>query len=134
MKDSPNLKNKIPEQLLKWWEGFKPVEWDLKQHLENPTVNCKTDREKDLALYVADVLQSNKVVKCPIPINEWPEWANWAAMDANGFWYFFEFKPDILKNVWSKMFFPYEPSIFKGSDFHWTETLTHRSELENQNL
>ena len=124
--------NEVPKPLLKWWEGFKPVEWDLKQHLKNPTVNCKTDREKDLALYVADILQSNKVVKCPIPLSEWPEWAKWAAMDKNESWCFHQYEPDKRKNVWSKMF--YEPSTFKGSDFHWTETLTHRSELENQKI
>jgi hypothetical protein len=121
-----NSVNKIPEQLLKWWEGFKPVEWDINQHLKNPTVNCKTDREKELALYVAEIM---KRVKCPIPLSEWPEWAKWAAMDINESWHFYEYEPDRRKNVWSKMF--YESSIFKGSDFHWTETLTHRSELEN---
>lgn len=126
MKDSPNLKNKIPEQLLKWWEGFKPVEWDLKQHLKNPTVNCKTDREKELALYVAEIIL--KRVKCPIPLSEWPEWAKWAAMDKNESWYFYEYEPDIRKNVWSKML--YDVSTFKGSNFPWHDTLTHRSELE----
>ena len=89
----------------------------------------------DAAVYVEKLLTiieayKEEPVKCPIPINEWPEWANWAAMDKIGFWYFYEYEPDKRKNVWSKML--YEPSIFKGSDFPWYETLTHRSELENQ--
>lgn len=69
-------------------------------------------------------------VKCPIPLEQWPKWAKWAAMYENESWYFYESKPNKRKNVWSKMLC--EPSIFKGSDFPWHETLTHRSELENQ--
>ena len=101
------------------------AEW-LK-HLQEELMDAAVYVEKLLTLIEA---YEEGPVKCPIPINDWPKWANWAAMDKIGFWYFFGKKPDIQKNGWSKMF--YEPYIFKGSKFHWTETLTHRSELENQ--
>ena len=74
-------------------------------------------------------------MKCPIPLEEWPRWANWAAMDKNKSWYFYESEPEIYycdsawcnhanKNI--------DKSFYIGSELKWHETLTHRSELENQ--
>ncbi len=107
-------------------EDLTNAEW-LK-HLQEELMDAAVYVEKLLTLIDAN---EEGLVKCPIPLNEWPKWAKWAAMYENEYWYFYESKPNKRKNVWSKMFC--EPSIFKGSDFPWHETLTHRSELENQN-
>lgn len=32
-----------------WWRGLKPRGWGIRKHLDNPTVNCTTYREKLLA-------------------------------------------------------------------------------------
>lgn len=36
-----------------WWVGKRPLAMSLQKHLENPTLNTATDREKRLALAVA---------------------------------------------------------------------------------
>jgi hypothetical protein len=42
-----------------WWMGRRPVGWSDKEHLDNPTINCPTDRERSLALAVAGYVSSN---------------------------------------------------------------------------
>jgi hypothetical protein len=42
----------LPKELIEWWEGFRPNGWTIEDHLNNPTVNCKTEQEKNLALYI----------------------------------------------------------------------------------
>jgi len=32
-----------------WWREHKPRGWSISRHLQNPTVNCVTFREKRLA-------------------------------------------------------------------------------------
>lgn len=51
------MNEQIPEPLLKWWEGFRPIKWDIKQHLNNPAVNCTTKAEKELAVYVSEKIK-----------------------------------------------------------------------------
>jgi hypothetical protein len=36
-----------------WWRMRRPVSWSEAQHMENPTVNCTTDAERELALAIA---------------------------------------------------------------------------------
>ena len=94
------------------------------------------DKLMDAAVYVEKLLTlidiyDEGLVKCPIPLEQWPDWANWAAMDANNYWYFFKSKPAAQKRIWYCGTY-WRDSNFKGSDFPWYDTLTHRSELENQ--
>jgi len=73
-------------------------------------------------------------MKCPIPLEEWPDWVNWAAMDESGFWYFYQTKPKTDNDIsyWYKTRKFLYVCNYKDSYFHWRETLTHRSELKNQ--
>lgn len=32
-----------------WWRAKKPVGWGVRKHLQNPAVNCVTERERRLA-------------------------------------------------------------------------------------
>lgn len=70
---------------------------------------------------------------CPIPIQEWPKKANYAAMNLDGYWKFFEFYPKIctILNRWSSYKGEsYETAKIKGSKVHWQYTLVSRKELE----
>lgn len=41
-----------------WWESNRPVGWSEAQHLENPTINCSTPAEDQLAERVAAWIKS----------------------------------------------------------------------------
>lgn len=36
-----------------WWEQKRPVGWTVLQHTENPGVNCTTDADRKLAIFVS---------------------------------------------------------------------------------
>lgn len=38
-----------------WWTSKRPIGWTSDQHHENPTINCVSDVERDLALSVANL-------------------------------------------------------------------------------
>ena len=40
-----------------WWEANRPIGWDIRQHLDNPAVNTKTDSETALAEAVASAIE-----------------------------------------------------------------------------
>lgn len=43
---------------LAWWEARRPVGWDLRKHLDNPTVNAhSSEPEKALAAAVAAAIE-----------------------------------------------------------------------------
>ena len=98
------------------------------QHLQEELLDAAVYIEKLLTLIDA---YEEGLVKCPIPLSEWPNSANWAAMDKSEWWYFYKLKPEIGKRKWCNVMGS-PVAGFKGSDFPWHETLTHRSELENQ--
>lgn len=39
-----------------WWKQHKPLAWSFMEHLSNPTVNCATWTDKDIARAIADAL------------------------------------------------------------------------------
>lgn len=41
---------------IKWWERFRPINWTLDQHKENPCINCCTEAEKELAKIVSKLI------------------------------------------------------------------------------
>jgi hypothetical protein len=43
---------------LEWWVQFRPTGWTMQQHLEQPTVNCTTPKDADLARAVATFLDA----------------------------------------------------------------------------
>lgn len=51
--------NKTVKESVKWWESKRPLEWMLETHLENPTVNCASEAEKNLAIEVAKYVGEN---------------------------------------------------------------------------
>lgn len=102
------------------------AEW-LK-HLQEELMDAAVYVEKLLTLIDAN---EEGLVKCPISLEEWPKWAKWAAMDKSEWWHFYEYEPEIGKRKWCNVMGS-PVAGFKGSDFPWYETLTHRSELENQ--
>lgn len=42
---------------MKWWEGRRPISWSESKHFEQPTINCTTPREKNLALALVEALR-----------------------------------------------------------------------------
>lgn len=38
----------------RWWRSKRPLGWNKECHLNNPAVNCETNKEKDLAYAVAN--------------------------------------------------------------------------------
>ena len=36
-----------------WWESKRPVDWTLRKHAQNATINCVTKEEKHLAKAIA---------------------------------------------------------------------------------
>jgi hypothetical protein len=46
-----------------WWKGYRPVKWDEKKHLENPTVNIPDDKSQVLARYVASIIRRREGYK-----------------------------------------------------------------------
>lgn len=44
---------RMMDTAISWWRGKKPVGWGVLKHLQNPTVNCVTHRERLLARAVA---------------------------------------------------------------------------------
>ena len=36
-----------------WWDEKRPAGWSLEKHVADPTVNCSTGTEKELAIAVA---------------------------------------------------------------------------------
>jgi hypothetical protein len=36
-----------------WWVGKRPLSWSVAQHIENPTINCPSSYEKELAMKVS---------------------------------------------------------------------------------
>lgn len=53
MSESPQTE--LQRAAIAWWHGKRPVNWNLYDHLANPTVNCTSDRERALALAIADI-------------------------------------------------------------------------------
>ena len=52
---------------------------------------------------IEDVIDKIQVERpsCPLPLSEWPKWANWAAMNMIGYWGFYEAKPELIAGgVW----------------------------------
>lgn len=47
---------KITRAASAWFDGKRPKDWTLHRHAANPLVNCSTQREKDLAQAVADMV------------------------------------------------------------------------------
>ena len=44
-----DLADKIVEAAMAWWRGRRPLEYSLRQHLSNPTINTMNDSERKLA-------------------------------------------------------------------------------------
>ena len=42
---------------IRWWQGHRPYDWDLKKHLENPAVNMSGGRERDIAAAIAAAIR-----------------------------------------------------------------------------
>ncbi|KVP75199.1 hypothetical protein WJ96_05430 [Burkholderia ubonensis] len=45
--------SEVLQAALSWWEAHRPVSFDLRQHLDNPTVNMPTKTDQALASAVA---------------------------------------------------------------------------------
>lgn len=46
---------------LAWWEAQRPLGWDLRKHLDNPTVNTQSAAEHTLAQAVADAVEVGRI-------------------------------------------------------------------------
>jgi hypothetical protein len=117
------------------------------QYMDEKDILPNTDYEKYIAWLEDKILNyrnafyqavtqipKHSEVKCPIPLKDWPDWAEWAAMDSDGKWFAYSTKPEIntidfvwhIKNTVGRA---KEIGSQPKCDFNWYETLTHRSEL-----
>lgn len=49
----PDISGALPLELIEWWEGLRPEGWDVIQHLSNPSINCQSEREQKLAIWIS---------------------------------------------------------------------------------
>ena len=59
--------------------------------------------QETLLKAIADTLGQMQVERpsCPLPISNWPIWANYAAQSFTGYWHYFESKPELTNSgVW----------------------------------
>ncbi|KVP17041.1 hypothetical protein [Burkholderia ubonensis] len=49
--------SEVLQAALSWWEAHRPVAFDLRQHLDNPTVNMSTATDQALASAVAAAVE-----------------------------------------------------------------------------
>jgi len=47
----------IKDMAIEWWESLRPIGWDLAKHLKSPTINCSTEKERNLARAIASHLK-----------------------------------------------------------------------------
>lgn len=45
---------------ISWWRGHRPIEWTEVEHRGNPTVNCASNKERELARVVAEYVSLTK--------------------------------------------------------------------------
>jgi len=45
---------------IRWWHGFRPLEWTEKEHLKNPDINVNGFAARELALCVAQCVRKRK--------------------------------------------------------------------------
>lgn len=63
------------------------------------------------------------------PIDEWPDWAQWCAMDLDGHWWWFGKEPYIQSTSWDvgTIFTQPVPNIEPEENRHlWRKSLTKR--------
>lgn len=54
-----------------WWESKRPLEFSEKDHLLNPTINCSTESEKELAKSISRMLSEfNEIVSVEDELEE----------------------------------------------------------------
>lgn len=53
--------------------------------------------QETLLKAIADTLGQMRVERpsCPLPLSNWPTWANYAALSFTGYWWYFESKPEL---------------------------------------
>lgn len=49
----------VQQAAVEWWEGKRPVGWDLPAHLASPAVNTATPTEERLARAIAEAVALN---------------------------------------------------------------------------
>ena len=54
-----------------------------------------------------------------------PEWANYLAMDEDGAWYWFKFKPELSEGFWDTEY-PFSTKQARIDTTQWKETLEQR--------
>jgi len=42
---------------IRWWQGYRPYDWNIKKHLLSPTINMSSPREHDLAKAVVEAIR-----------------------------------------------------------------------------
>lgn len=64
--------------------------------LTNDDVMVKINREALLS-GISDILNEMQVERpsCPLPLSNWPIWANYAALSFTGYWWYFQSKPEL---------------------------------------
>lgn len=99
-------------------------------HLGEYEIENIADTAVSLAKAVNLKLQDSGVIKSELIDGvDWsiaPEWANWAAMDKDGEWFWFEFKPHQYKDVWVRREGDFD--IFKNETKvdDWMQSLQER--------
>lgn len=53
----------VADAAVEWWAARRPAHWSVEQHLGNPRINCPTEREKTLAMRVAELVAIDRGMK-----------------------------------------------------------------------
>ena len=61
-----------------------------------------------------------------IPWEDAPEWAEWAAMDKDGSWWWHRERPDIFTDCWLSNYAPRHAKNINIECLGWTTSLTKR--------
>ena len=83
---------------------------------------------------VAEVIDKMQVERpvCPLPLSEWPTWANYAAQSFTGYWHYYESKPQLTDSGvwWPERNTASQCTDVVGDDFqNYKYSLYHRDEV-----
>ena len=56
VKDTAIALGTVGNAAVRWWASKRPARMSKNLHMQNPTVNCATEEEKSLALFVVELL------------------------------------------------------------------------------
>jgi hypothetical protein len=53
------LMTKEQKAILRWWKGFRPIGWTIRNHMENPIINTTRGHDGNLAKLAGKIANMN---------------------------------------------------------------------------